>query len=87
MYKHFRSKPTDLYVHNNSDKFSVPENHYYPYQESLYIDYELLSIHSLWCILCITCSVVWSLLANGTVIAWNPFTREKINSVSHEYDS
>ena len=28
------------------------------------------------------CSVVWSLLANGTLIAWNPYSREKMASVS-----
>jgi len=33
------------------------------------------------------CSVVWSLLANGTVIAWNPYTRERISTVSASHMS
>ena len=33
------------------------------------------------------CSVVWSLLANGTVIAWNPYTRERISTVCSSHVS
>ena len=62
----------------------------YAIYSSMYSIYSSLCIpyirNSMYTITYVSCSVVWSLLANGTVIAWNPFTREKINSVSRERD-